>query len=181
MQTPLEEDIARNVLLSYLTVMGTGFFARVESFEASTCTATVTPFFQLQPAPTEGEPNPAAESLSLTGVPVVFPTGGGWSFRFELTQGDRVWVAVSQRSLDEIQAWFAGGGDAYLPASDRFFDLNDGVAYPVTFGASTVGSSLVIEGHDARIELESNGKIRLNDEAKAAAGVAFNHQTRAHR
>jgi hypothetical protein len=42
----------------------------------------------------------------------------------------------------------------------------------VTFGASTVGSSLVIEGHGARIELQNDGKIRLNDEAKTAAGVA---------
>jgi hypothetical protein len=78
----------------------------------------------------------------LRGCPVMMLAGGGRSITFGLDVGDKVWVIVSDVSIDE---WIAGQREGpYRPQDPRRFDLSDGIVWPVSDPPSHVDGQPVI-------------------------------------
>ena len=73
------------------------------------------------------EGNTQTEALPLIpNVPVVYPSGGGFSLKFPLRRGDSVLLVFSASSLDR---WLDGGG-LVDPVDDYRHALADAVAIP---------------------------------------------------
>lgn len=62
----------------------------------------------------------------LVDVPIVFPSGGGFSLTFPLEEGDEVLAIIASRCID---AWWQTGG-VQPQAEMRMHDLSDGFAIP---------------------------------------------------
>lgn len=69
----------------------------------------------------------------LINVPVVFPSGGGYTLLFPVEAGDTVLVVFSQRGLAAFKRAFEESD----PTLGHLFDASDGVALP-GFGALSV-------------------------------------------
>ena len=63
----------------------------------------------------------------VSNVPVVFPSGGGYSMTWPLIAGDTGWVAFGDRSIDE---WLSTGAEDVTPSSKRRFAITDAVFFP---------------------------------------------------
>ena len=63
----------------------------------------------------------------LTGIPVIWPSGGSFQITFPLDPGDRIWLAFHDCSQEECLFY---DDDFVTPSIDRRFDLNDAVAFP---------------------------------------------------
>lgn len=125
---------------------------RVESFDAVTNTADVQPMVREIAEGPDGAPVPRALGI-LTGVPVMFPGGGGLRITFPIAQGDMVLLVFTDRSIDA----FLNQGTESAPVDQRRHALPDAVAYPglrpsptawtnieagvVTIGQDSAGSS----------------------------------------
>lgn len=127
----------------------------VVSYDAATRRAVVQPSLSKQIA--DGRVLPAPQIVS---VPIVFPTGGGFSMTWPLHPGDGVMLHFSQRSLE---AWHDGGNA--VPDDPRQFDLSDAMAVPglnhggATAAADPVNSVLSFGG--ASISISASGEMRL--------------------
>ncbi|MCY3554990.1 MAG: Gp138 family membrane-puncturing spike protein [Gemmatimonadetes bacterium] len=97
----------------------------VETYDAATRRAKVR--FALRQVRTDGK---EVEKAPLVNVPVVFPSGGGFTFTFPLAEGDPVWLMFSERGLSAFKKTF----ELATPAMGRFHDQSDAVAIP-GFGA----------------------------------------------
>ncbi len=62
----------------------------------------------------------------LEDVPVMMPTGGGWSFTFPIRPGDECLLIFADTPLD---VWFQNGGLGNRPISQRRHSLSDAVAW----------------------------------------------------
>jgi hypothetical protein len=63
----------------------------------------------------------------LGDVPIVFPTGGGFTLTFPLAVNDEVLVCFADRCID---SWWQSGGYKNKPMEARMHDLSDGFAIP---------------------------------------------------
>lgn len=63
----------------------------------------------------------------LLDVPIVFPSGGGFTMTFPIAAGDEVLVVFANRCID---AWWQNGGVNNKPMELRMHDLSDGFAIP---------------------------------------------------
>lgn len=69
-----------------------------------------------------------AETLPpLNGIPVAFPTGGGYRLTLPIAVGDFVVVVHTHSSHDQ---WLVGEGGVVDPRDDRRHHLSDAVAFP---------------------------------------------------
>lgn len=87
---------------------------------------------------------------AISNIPVLFPSGGGFSITWPLVKGDVVFLTFSDRSLDE---WLEVGGSDINPQDKRRHALTDAVAIPAARPKSaplvgSVAGALVI-GQDA--------------------------------
>lgn len=98
---------------------------RVESFDAITGTADVQPMVREAVEGTDGAVSQVSLPV-LTGVPIMFPGGGGLRITFPMAQGDFVWLHFGDRSID---AWLDQGSEG-SPVDTRRHALSDAVAYP---------------------------------------------------
>lgn len=94
---------------------------RIDSFDASTCTATVTPLVNEERV-IEGERVPIP-SLSIPGCPVIFPYGDGKGLTFGLSRGDTALGLFRHRSHDEIDGGAPGPIDPQSTRRMREADL----------------------------------------------------------
>lgn len=63
----------------------------------------------------------------LVDVPLLFPSGGGFTVTFPMAVNDEVLVVMASRCID---SWWQSGGYQNLPMETRMHDLSDGFAIP---------------------------------------------------
>lgn len=115
-------------------------------------------------------------------VPVLFPSGGGWSISWGLNPGDPVHLLVADRALEGFRS---GGGQPYTPADKRRHNISDAEALPASGPTPNpitgLTSNFVIRGPTGiHFEIDStigdiliNGTnvIQLGDGATNPAGL----------
>lgn len=119
---PFEEAIAA-IIDGHTSEWHTGLPGRVTAYDPASQTATV----EIVVDAYDPETGAAARRPVIPRVPVMFPSGGGFRFVFDLEAGDPVWVQFASRSLDE---WRRAKTVPALPRSRRRFALSDAVALP---------------------------------------------------
>lgn len=95
----------------------------IESYDPEAQTASVQPALKGFVIAETGEKESVDLPL-LVDVPVVFPTGGGFSLTFPVRSGDECLVVFASRCID---GWWASGG-VQPPLEGRMHDLSDGFA-----------------------------------------------------
>lgn len=99
--------------------------ARVETYDASTQQVTVQPLvfegFNDETGKRQTERLPV-----IAGVPLVFPSAGGYRLTFPVAAGDTVLLVFSSSSIDR---WLALGGEVD-PIDDRRHNISDAIAIP---------------------------------------------------
>ena len=103
----------------------------------------------------------------LVDVPVVFPSGGGFSISFPLVAGDKVIIVFCQRSLD---SWLEGEDE--LPRSKRKFDLSDAFAFP---GARQFTDPLV-QANGTDLIIAGSGSIKFGSKDASESYVLGDEQ-----
>ncbi len=98
---------------------------RVESFDAESNTADVQPMVKETVENDDGTTSQVSLPI-LTGVPIMFPSGGGLRITFPIAKGDTVLLVFADRSID---AFLAQGAES-SPADQRRHSLSDAVAIP---------------------------------------------------
>ena len=137
----------------------------VTSYDAATQTATVQPVVRFRYTDTDGEskqylPGP------VPNVPILYPSGGGYSLTFPFDTGDPVLLMVADRSIAE---WKATGAEDNTPQHFRRFDLSDAFAIPGgrspadPLETDAVGDCMVLgEGAVSGLRVEiANGRIKI--------------------
>lgn len=143
---------------------------QVEYYDAAKQTATVQPLVQDRFVDGAEE---LVESLpALVGVPVAFPSGGGFVITFPLAKGDTGLLVLADRPLDQ---WLAKGG-VVDPVDVRTHSLAGAVFYPGLHDskhklASASASDLVIgdDDGDALMTLKGDGSILIGRSAAKSA------------
>lgn len=132
-QEPTLEDVIREFVRAGTAKMRISFPATVVVYDPVTQTATIQPALhsRVDDVLLDVERPEATPPPQLSGVPVVWPSGGGaaspWSVHGPLAPGDPVTVLVAERSTDE---WRALGAPTNVPQDARRFDVSDAVCYP---------------------------------------------------
>lgn len=135
----------------------------IQSFDASKQTVTVKiaqkQVTSIQP---DGTKTLADYPLLLV-VPVVFPSGGGFTMTFPIAAGDECVVLFNDRELDN---WLLSGA-GFAPTTGRIHDLADGIAVVglhsnprALAGVSTTAAQIRSTDGQTLVEL-SPGKIQL--------------------
>jgi hypothetical protein len=131
------EWVLRSALEGFQADLWTALPGTIESFDPTKMTCVVKPSIQARVRSADGKaPVPGAifdkddwwwVSLPVLGdVPVVFPSGGGFTLTFPLLPGDPVLVVFASRCIDAH--WQSGG--VQPQAELRMHDLSDGFAIP---------------------------------------------------
>ena len=115
-------DAFEQMIERKLSDINTNMPGTVVSYDAAKNRATVRPVMPKRLAEDDSLDPP-----QIVEVPVVWPTSnsGKASFTMPLQPGDKVMIAVQQRSLEN---WLGGNND--MPDDPRQFDLSDSVAIP---------------------------------------------------
>ena len=80
-----------------------------------------------------------AKDPIIPDVPLMFPRSGDATLYFPVSAGDAVWLAFSDRSIEE---WLAGDGEEEVTADDpRTHDITDAVAFPLSLGSLPTGAN----------------------------------------
>lgn len=119
-RTPDLAELLREAVDHALRDVHVALPGRVESFDADAQTAQVQPLVKRRDFAAEQ----ARRMPVLNGVPVVFPSAGGYRLTFPLAKGDTVLLVFAHRSLD---VWQANGGEVD-PGDLRHHDVSDAVA-----------------------------------------------------
>ena len=168
---PTLVDLIKTAIFSALTETHTCMPGIIDSFDASTQTATVLPAIQRLPKKAEDTP---ANIPPVVQVPVIFPSAGGYSITFPVAHGDEVLLIFSERALD---SWQQAGG-IRPPASLRHHDYTDAVAIIGLHSNPKALSSYATDGLEIRNDAGTT-KIKLTSTAVAvdispSGGATFN-------
>jgi hypothetical protein len=101
--------------------------ARVDSYDRTDQTITATPIVA-DLTDLEDGGREALELPTISGIPVIWPAGGGVSITWELKPGDLVLLLGRDRSHDEVDAGRVA--PPVVPSSSRRFSWSDVVALP---------------------------------------------------
>lgn len=101
--------------------------ARVDSYDRADQTVTATPIVA-DLVDTEDGGREGLELPTISGIPVVWPAGGGVSITWDLEPGDLVILLGRDRSHDEVDD--GRTTPPIVPSSSRRFSLSDVVAIP---------------------------------------------------
>jgi len=148
--------------------------ARVESYDASTNTVTVT--YAMKTTTFDENDGTVVRALPTTpGIPFAYPRfGSGFVFRAPAA-GDWVLVVFAERSLD---VWLTSGGANVDPRDPRMHDLTDAIALPL--GAAPDAEQLaaprsapaghVVVGVDggSEVHVTPDGRVLLGSAAPGA-------------
>lgn len=145
---------------------------RIESFNAATCRATVTPLLLEDETDELGEHYGRRRPV-LDDVPVLFLAGGGVRIRVPLKRGDTVILLAGARSVDK---WKNTGGEV-TPEDERHHTLDDSVAIPVEIVGAANAAAFIEFTTDGLIKAGGNNPLVTRDEflkhthATAATGT----------
>jgi hypothetical protein len=95
----------------------------------------------------------------LSGVPVMFPSGGGCFVQFPIKKGDLVLLVFCDSSIDEFKT--GKGGDQVVPRIARAHDISDAIAIPGLFTSRNKYSATV--GNDMVVGKEKKTQVRISD------------------
>lgn len=164
---PTEDDLIRGWIEHHLADVHTAMPARVQSYDATTQTATLVPL--VRHAVLHGDGSVEREDLPpLPSVPVVWPRFGGHFIAGALAPGDVVLVVFCE---SDIGPWRAGSGDVSPPADLRRHSLSSGVCIPgiahstgaLQHAPAPSGTDRLVIGDDAdegtRITLRADGTL----------------------
>lgn len=123
-RSPTLADVINTAISTHLKELRVSLPGKIVSFDDDDQTATVTPLLK------ENEENADGDITAYTlgdihKVPVVFPSGGGYTLRFPVAAGDPCLVVFSDRALDQ---WFDKGTDVD-PIDLRRHDINDAICF----------------------------------------------------
>lgn len=98
----------------------------VESFDPEVQTCSIRPAVQARLQDRAGNYRWATITL-LEDVPVIFPSGGGFTMTYPIEQGDEALVILSKQCID---GWFQSGAaqQSVVPPDLRMHSLSDGFA-----------------------------------------------------
>lgn len=177
---PSWSAIIRQAIEARLLELHTGLPARVVEYDDATQLARVQPLLQQAVWNQQGQ-LVATDLPEIDGVPVCFPSGGGWYIKHPLAAGDVVHLAFAERALD---AWLdAAPGQSVDPKHNRKHDLSDAIAIASlrqrTAPLPETGDALVIGREDGSVEIRLTASgavikapsVQLGSDA-ASAGVA---------
>lgn len=145
---------------------------RIESFNATTCRAVITPLLLEDEIDELGE-RYARKRPTLDDIPILFLAGGGVRVRIPLKRGDTVILLPGARSVDR---WKSSGGEV-APEDERHHDLADSVAIPVEIVGAPNASAFIEFTTDGLIKCGGNKPLVTRDEflnhthATAATGT----------
>ena len=135
----------------------------VQAFNPTAMTVSVQPAIKGRVT----RPDGAVESVALpllVDVPVIFPSGGGFTLTFPVAAGDDCLVVFASRCMD---AWWQSGG-VQEPLEARMHDLSDGFALVGPFsqpraldGVSTDNVQLRTDDGATYLEIQPGGKVRV--------------------
>lgn len=115
----------RDIIDAFLGDMHTAIPAQVVAYDAAAQTVDVQPMVKRVIVDDDG--NEVVEQLpQITGVPVAFPSGGGYMVTFPIAANDYVMLVFSERPID---TWLSSGNESD-PGDLRHHDLSDAVAIP---------------------------------------------------
>lgn len=118
-------EVIRKAMDARVGEIHTGLPGTVQKYDANTQRIEVQP--DLKKVFIDDETEEVLALPLLTDVPVMFPRAGGFFITFPIVKGDKVWLAFSERAMDE---WKVKGGKHLAPISVRKHDLSDAVAFP---------------------------------------------------
>lgn len=160
-RTPTLAEVLRASISGTLENVHTAIPGRVTSYNAATQQADIEPLIQAAYLDEEGE-RQVAKLPVVTGCPVAFPGGGGFTLIYPLQPGDTGLLIFSEASIDK---WMSTGGNVD-PDVDHRFALSDGIFVPgirpFSSPRSTSGATGLAVGLDAghQIQIDLTG-IRL--------------------
>lgn len=167
-------DVLREALEAARAEVRTAFPARVETYDPSDQTATVTPAI-LRPVRKRDGGIAWEAGPSIPNVRVAWPRAGDWYLHAPLTAGDWVLVLVAESDLNE---WRRLGGTDVDPGDARFHALSGAVALPLglypdaeALTGLPAGAMALGKVGGKRIEITDT---HVNLGAGAAKGVARN-------
>lgn len=135
----------------------------VQTFDAARMTVTAQPAIKGRVKHPDGVIELVDMPL-LVDVPLVFPSGGGFTLTFPVAQGDECLVKFADRCID---AWWQSGG-TQPPAELRMHDLSDGFALVgirslprVLSGVSTTAVQLRDDAGSTLVEVAGGGVVRV--------------------
>ena len=122
-KTPDLSTLFRVLQEAHQAAMWTALPARVTAFNAQAMTVTAQPLIKGAQNDENGNHQQVDMPL-LPDLPVVFPSGGGFTLTFPIKEGDECLVVFSARCID---GWWQSGENAPAP-DERMHDLSDGFA-----------------------------------------------------
>ncbi len=182
---PQLADVLADAIKGEIATVHTSLPGRVVDYDQVNQTATVQLGVQFSRRGLDGERIPYTPA-PLSGVPILWPTGGGgaYSDTWPLEKGDEVWVHFAERSIDE---WVMSDASVVTPASVRRFNLSDAVATPAQSSrksplpGAAVADARVIRGDEIRLgSASASDYVALASLVKAeldALWNAFNSHT----
>lgn len=154
--TPSLPTVLATVLERALTRARVCLPGKVISYNAAQQSVDVQPVIRELFEDEEGE-NLYETLPVIPGVPVAFPSGGGFRVTFPIQPGDHVTLIFADRSID---SWLAQGG-ILNPTPGRSHDLADAIAIPGirTFKTPLQGASATTMsvGSDTGASIEFTG------------------------
>lgn len=151
----------------YFSELHTAIPGRVESYDATLQRASIQPVIKEAFEDETGE-RVVARLPVIPGVPVQWPSGGGYFISFPLQPGDTGLLLFSQASLD---VWLSEGGEVD-PLDDRRFHLSDGIFIPGVRSFKTplsgVSSDHATFGKESGLQIHIDGsKIKIGSDIGA--------------
>lgn len=166
------ETALRSALEGWQAGIETSVVAIVQSFDPVKQTCTAQPTIQAHMRAKDGTLSWVTLPV-LVDVPVVFPSGGGFTLTFPIKKGDEALIVFSSRCID---SWWQSG--AIGPQAElRMHDLSDGFALVgprsqprklVSYSAATVqlraddGSTYIEMNSGQMVKVVAPGGINLN-------------------
>ncbi len=142
----------------------------IQKFDSAKMTVEVQPTIQARWRDPFGNETWQTMPLCLD-VPVVFPSGGGFTLTFPLAAGDECLIVFASRCID---AWWQSGGVG-VQAEMRMHDLSDGFCLPGPFSQPRVISGIsasatqlrsndgttFVEVADAAVKVQTTGDVEV--------------------
>lgn len=167
-QDPTLADVIVRAVAGGLGRVRVAMDGRVVSYNRDTQSAVVTPLVEETVVDASGVRSGVALP-DLEGVQIRWPSGGGVSLTWDLTEGDLVLLVFRDRSHDEIDAGDAGTS-ASLPSSGRRFNVYDVVGLPMgnPLASALPAASVAADAVVLRVA-SASGEIRLGDSTASKA------------
>lgn len=158
-RNPDMETVFLEALSGFQSKLWTALPAIVTKYDPEAMTVEVQPAIQGRQFSLELQDFESITMPLVVDVPVVFPSGGGFTLTFPIAEGDEVLLVISSRCID---AWWQSGG-VQPQAIFAMHDLSDGFAIPgpksqprVISGVSTDSVQLRSDDGNSKVEVQGD-------------------------